>query len=60
MGYIEETDELKLDFKKIASMTGQDVIPVAVQNADTNEVILIAYTNEEAMLQSIRLRRVVL
>lgn len=60
MGYIEETDELKLDFKKIASMAGQEVIPVAVQNADTNEVILIAYTNEEAMLQAIKLRRVVL
>ena len=60
MGRIEETSELKLDFKKIASMAGQEVIPVAVQNADTNEVILIAYTNEEALLQSIKLRRVVL
>ncbi len=60
MGYIEETDELKLDFRKIASMAGQEVIPVAVQNVDTNEVILIAYTNEEALLQSIKLRRVVL
>lgn len=60
MGYIEETKELKLDFQKIAKMNGQEVIPVAVQNADTNEVILIAYTNEEAFLESIRLRRVIL
>ena len=49
MGYIEETNELQLDFRKIASMSGQEVIPVAVQNADTNEVILVAYTNEQAM-----------
>ena len=60
MGYIEETDELKLDFQKIKSMSGQEVIPVAVQNADTNEVILVAYTNEQAMLESVRLRRLVL
>jgi phosphoribosyl-AMP cyclohydrolase len=60
MGYIEETDELKLDFKKIASMQGQEVIPVAIQNADTGEVILVAYTNEQAFLESIRLKRLIL
>lgn len=60
MGYIEETEELKLDFHKIKSMSEQDVIPVAVQNADTDEVILVAYTNEQAMLESIRLHRLVL
>ena len=59
MGYIEETNELQLDFGKIAGMSGQEVIPVAVQNADTNEVILVAYTNEQAMLESVRLRRLV-
>ena len=60
MSCIEETDELQLDFKKIASMSGQEVIPVAIQNVDTGEVILVAYTNEQAMLESIRLRRLVL
>lgn len=60
MGYIEETEDLKLDFNKIASMTGQAVLPVAIQNADTSEVILVAYTNQEALSASIRLRRVVL
>lgn len=60
MGYIEETNELKLDFKKICSMSGQEVIPVAVQNAITNEVILVAYTNELAFLESIKKRRLVL
>ena len=56
MGYIEETNELRLDFKKIADMSGQEVI----QNADTSEVILVAYTNELALLESVRLRRLVL
>ena len=60
MGYIEETNELKLDFQKIARMEGQEVIPVAIQNADTDEVILVAYTNEAAFLESVRLRRLVL
>jgi phosphoribosyl-AMP cyclohydrolase len=60
MGYIEETDELKLDFKKITSMQGQEVIPVAIQNYNTNEVILVAYTNEQAFLESIKLKRLVL
>lgn len=60
MGYIEETDELILDFKKIANMNGQEVIPVAVQNAITKEVILVAYTNELAFKESIKQRRLVL
>lgn len=60
MGFIEETDELRLDFQKIAAMAGQNVLPVAVQNADTLEVILVAYTNEQAMLESIKLKRLVL
>ena len=60
MGYIEETNELRLDVKKIADMSGQEVIPVAIQNADTSEVILVAYTNELALLESVRLRRLVL
>ena len=50
MNNIEETDELKLDFDKL----NMSVIPVAVQNADTNEVILVAYTNKEALDLSIK------
>jgi phosphoribosyl-AMP cyclohydrolase len=41
-------------------MQGQEVIPVAIQNYETNEVILVAYTNEQAFLESIRLKRLVL
>ena len=60
MGYVQETNELKLDFKKITRMIGQEVIPVAIQNVNTKEIILVAYTNEQAMLESIKLRRLVL
>ena len=74
MSNIEETNELKLDFTKLEKVglqvkatresgsSAQDpgVIPVAVQNADTKEVILVAYTNEFAMKESFRLRKLVL
>ncbi len=52
---LEEGTQLTLDFTKIAKISqnikadGDNVIPVAVQHADTKEVILIAYTNKYAM-----------
>ena len=46
MGLIEETNELMLDWNKLSDMSRENhVIPVAVQNMDTKEVILIAYIN---------------
>lgn len=41
---------MRLDFGKIEKVarTSPDVIPVAVQHADTGEVILVAYTNQLA------------
>ena len=57
---IESTSELKLDFNKLNSFSGKcNVIPVAVQNAVTNEVILIAYTNEEAFNETIKHKKAV-
>ncbi|MHB0937167.1 MAG: phosphoribosyl-AMP cyclohydrolase [Armatimonadota bacterium] len=55
---IEECDELKLDFAKLAKATAQcpDIIPVAVQDVDTREVILVAYTNEAALKKCIETR----
>lgn len=55
---LEEGTELQLDFSKIAKAASQcpDIIPVAVQNIDTKEVILIAYTNEYAMQTSFETR----
>jgi phosphoribosyl-AMP cyclohydrolase len=59
---LEEGSEIQLDFSKIAKIaeTSPDVIPVAVQHADTNEVILVAYTNEFAMRTSFEKRTLVL
>ena len=62
MNELEEGTELKLDFKKIRQVaeSGSDVIPVAVQNIDTGEVILVAYINETAFKESCRTRRLIL
>ncbi len=61
MGMIEETDKLILDWNKISGMDrGNKVIPVAVQNSLTKEVILIAYTNEEAFMETVRRKKLVL
>ncbi len=60
MGMIEETDILMLDWNKIKDMPKEnEVIPVAVQNSITKEVILVAYVNEEALKESIRLKKAV-
>ena len=51
MKELEEGSTLALDFNKLtkAISTCPGVIPVAVQHADTREIILIAYTTELAM-----------
>jgi phosphoribosyl-AMP cyclohydrolase len=49
MQKLEEGADLQLDFDKLAKAARcPGVLPVAIQNADTREVILVAYTNEEA------------
>ncbi|MCE9613431.1 MAG: phosphoribosyl-AMP cyclohydrolase [Lentisphaerae bacterium] len=62
MSQIEEGNALMLDFGKIAKIAERcrDVIPVAVQNLDTGEVILVAYTNELAFRKSLEARRLIL
>jgi phosphoribosyl-AMP cyclohydrolase len=62
MNVLEDGSALTLDFGKIAKVARvcSDVIPVAVQNADTGEVILIAYTNELAMRKTLETRTLVL
>ena len=61
MSLIEETDELMLDFDKIAKIAPENkVIPAAIQNRDTKEVILVAYINEQALRESIKRRKLVL
>ena len=52
---LEEGTELRLDFDKLNTVIAKSpgVIPVAVQNARTKEVILIAYTNKAALEKSL-------
>jgi phosphoribosyl-AMP cyclohydrolase len=58
----EEGTALQLDFEKIGKIADvcRNVIPVAVQHADTLEVILVAYTNRQAFEASIAKRTLVL
>lgn len=59
---LEEGAELRLDFNKLAKVASAcpDVIPVAVQHADTGEVILLAYTNDKAFRQCLATHTLVL
>ncbi|MCO5069338.1 MAG: phosphoribosyl-AMP cyclohydrolase [Kiritimatiellae bacterium] len=59
---LEEGSVLELDFNKLEKAVGQSkgIIPVAVQHADTREVILVAYTNELAFRKTLETRSLVL
>lgn len=48
---LEEGSELSLDFEKINKVAkcGEAVVPVAVQDADTKEVLILAYANRQAL-----------
>jgi phosphoribosyl-AMP cyclohydrolase len=58
---LEEGTELQLDFTKLtrAAEKCPGIIPVAVQNIDTGEVILLAYTNETALREAVKTRTAV-
>ena len=62
MNPIEEGTELKLDFTKLTKISAASpgVLPVAIQNADTGEVILVAYTNAQAFHLAMKERRLIL
>lgn len=58
---LEEGAELRLDFNKLARAAQcPDLLPVAVQHADTREVLLIGYTNELAFREALARRRLIL
>ena len=48
---LEEGTELSLDFHKLGKVAacGEAVLPVAVQDADTREVLILAYANRQAL-----------
>ena len=57
---LEDTDDLLLDFDKLAKMpTEAAVVPCAVQNVDSGEVILVAYVNELALKTAVETRSAV-
>ena len=48
---LEEGEVLALDFgtlEKVAAC-GQDLVPVAVQDADSGDILIVAYANAEAL-----------
>jgi phosphoribosyl-AMP cyclohydrolase len=61
MNDLEEGRALRLDFSKLmrATAAAPDVVPVAVQNIDTGEVILVAYANRQALRAAIERRSAV-
>ena len=57
---LEEGEDLTLDFGKLAlAAQSAPVLPCAVQNIDTGEVILVAYVNEQALRQAVETRSAV-
>jgi phosphoribosyl-AMP cyclohydrolase len=58
---LEEGLVEQLDFTKLAKVaaTGQAVLPVIVQHADTGEVLTLAYANREALARAMAERKAV-
>ena len=59
---LEEGLELALDWQKLEKAVAgtKGIIPVAVQHADTREVILVAYINQQAFKESLKRKMLVL
>jgi len=56
----EDIDYVALDFQKLKRIPSEAaVIPCAVQDADTGEVILVAYVNDAALRRAIETRTAV-
>ncbi len=55
---LEEGPQLLLDFEKLDKIaaTKSAVVPVVVQDADTGEVLLVGYANEEALRYTLEKR----
>src|SRR3990172_10576306 len=61
MNQLEEGTTLQLDFAKFAKSvkTSPGIIPVAVQDIDSKEVILVAYVNEQALKTALKTKTAV-
>ena len=62
MNQLEEGLELAIDFGKIAKAAAASpgIAPVAIQDFDSGEVILLAYTNELAFRKTVETGKLVL
>jgi phosphoribosyl-AMP cyclohydrolase len=62
MHQLEEGTALQLDYDKLASVArkGEHVVPVVLQDADTHEVLYVAYANRTALEETLKTRRAVL
>ncbi len=60
LNLLEDSADLTLDFAKLAKLPeGAGVLPCAVQDADSGEVILVAYVNEQALRAAVETRSAV-
>lgn len=56
---LENTSQLMLDFKKLSKIH-HDVIPVVIQDFFTKEVLILAYTHQDAFEKTLKTKTVVL
>lgn len=56
---LEEGTTLRLDFTKLATAARSHVVPCAVQDVTTNEVVLVAYVNAQALERAVATRSAV-
>jgi phosphoribosyl-AMP cyclohydrolase len=56
MKALEEGSDLQLDFSKLqkVAQTGLPVLPVVVQDADSLDVLVVAYANQEALTHTLK------
>ncbi len=59
MNRLEEGDALTLDYAKVPSI-GKAVVPVVLQDADSGQVLFVAWANEEAVRETLKTRIAVL
>lgn len=62
MNALEDGTDLTLDFAKLAKIgeAGHQVVPVALQDVDTGEVLFVGYANEAALAATLERGQAVL
>lgn len=62
MSALEEGLELTIDFEKLRAMGRGDqaVVPVALQDAESNELLFVGFANDRALAETLATQRAVL